>query len=241
MQHLLHPSVPSRKEFAKLYFGNRVIAIVKELLGLNLYDPNSEEKIVMEVLNLLVSPSGEKDFELPWHRDGIAENVDACDEKRQLNEKSPGGRQSHVQYNIALSDADESLLVIPGSHRRVRTDIERNASPYEFDLPDQVAIKMKAGDAVFYDDNILHRLVLRGINLNHGDVGTMTLHGSVGRYGHADERAKKVLRHGVGEWIDSPQAPFDELQGKCRARAEGMRSRLVEMGQRAEVEYALDD
>ncbi|KAL9627853.1 MAG: hypothetical protein Q9164_007468, partial [Protoblastenia rupestris] len=168
VQHLLHPDMPGRKEFAKLYFGNAVIGVVKELLGLNLYDPRSEEKIVMELLNLLVSPTGNKDFELRWHRDDIRWDVDAEEEKRQLEEKSPGGRQAHTQYNIALFD-DESLVVVPGSHRRVRTEEEKNADPCAPELEGMKVVKMKAGDAVFYDSNIVHRGVYKGVNWEKGE------------------------------------------------------------------------
>ena len=231
--------MPGRKEFAKLYFGNAIIGVVKELLGLNLYDPRSEEGIVMELFNLLVSPSGKQDFELRWHRDDIRWEVDEEDERRQLDEKSPGGRQAHTQYNIALFE-DESLVVVPGSHRRVRTEIERGADPYEKELPGQVVVKMKAGDAVFYDSNIVHRGVYKGVDWEKGEVGRMTLHGSVGLYGNSEERAKNVLQHGVGEWVDREDAAFDGLQGKCRNRAEGMRSRLVEMGRGEDLGYSLE-
>ena len=239
VQHLLHPDMPDRKRFAKLYFSNKVTGVVKELLGLNLYDPRSDDNVVMELFNLLVSPSGGKDFELRWHRDDIKWEVDAEEEKRQLDEKSPGGRQAHTQYNISLFD-EESLIVIPGSHRRVRTDVEREADPLEPNMPDQLVVKMKAGDAVFYDSNILHRGTYKGIHTDKGEVGRMTLHGSVSLYGHSEERAKNVLQHGVGEWVSRRDASFDDLVGKCKDRAEGMRLRLIEMGKGDELGYSLD-
>lgn len=229
--------MPGRKEFAKLYFGNAIIGVVKELLGLNLYDPRSEEGIVMELLNLLVSPSGKQDFELIWHRDDIRWEVDEEVEKTQLAEKSPGGRQAHTQYNIALFE-DESLVVVPGSHRRVRTEFERGANPYEKELPGQLVVKMKAGDAVFYDSNIIHRGLYKGVDWEKGEVGRMTLHGSVGLYGYSEERAQNVLQHGVGDWVDREDAAFDSLSGKCRTRAEGMRARLVEMGRGDDLGYS---
>jgi Phytanoyl-CoA dioxygenase (PhyH) len=231
--------MPGRTEFAKLYFGNAVIGVVKELLGLNLYDPRSEEGIVMELLNLLVSPSGGQDFELRWHRDDIRWEVDEEEEQRQLDEKSPGGRQAHTQYNIALFD-DESLVVVPGSHRRVRTEKERAADPFEKELEGQVMVKMRAGDAVFYDSNIVHRGIYKGVDWEKGEKGRMTLHGSVGLYGHSEERAKNVLQHGVGAWVDREDAAFEGLQGKCRDRAEAMRLRLVEMGRGENLGFSLD-
>lgn len=238
MQHLLHPDMPGRREFAKLYFGNAVSGVVKELLGLNLYDPRSEDMVVMELLNLLVSPSGKKDFELRWHRDDIRWDVDEEEEARQLDEKSPGGRQAHTQYNIALYE-DESLIVVPASHRRVRTEEERNADPFAAELEGQKVVKLKPGDAVFYDSNILHRGTYKGIDLDSGEVGRMTLHGSVGLYGHGEERARSVLQHGVADWVDREDAAFNDLKGKCRIRAEGMRMRLIEMGKGEDLGYSL--
>jgi hypothetical protein len=47
----------------------------------------------------------------------------------------------------------------------------------------------------------------------------MTLHGSVGLAGHGKQRARQVLQHGVGEWID--KAHF-ELEGEVGERAEAM-------------------
>jgi len=66
----------------------------------------------------------------------------AQEEQRQLDEKSPGGRQLHAQYNVALYE-DSSLIVVPGSHRRVRTPAERDAGPYAQDLPGQVTITLQ--------------------------------------------------------------------------------------------------
>lgn len=194
----------------------------------------------MELLNLLVSPSGSQDFELRWHRDDVRWEVDPLQEKRELELKSPGGRQAHCQYNIALVQ-DESLVVVPGSHVRVRTEQERSADPYADVISEgQVVVKMKPGDAVFYDSNIVHRGVYKGVDLKNGEEGRLTLHGSVGLYGHSEERARNVLQHGVGEWVDGEDAAFEELSGKCHDRAEGMRWRLVEMGTGEDVGFSLE-
>lgn len=51
----------------------------------------------------------------------------------------------HAQWNLALYP-DSSLVVVPGSHKRPRTDMERNADPFEDDMPGQVFVKMEPGD-----------------------------------------------------------------------------------------------
>jgi hypothetical protein len=59
VQHLLHPSIPGRALFADVCFSDEILDVVRELLGGVL-----EEELVIELFNLLVSPSREKDFEL---------------------------------------------------------------------------------------------------------------------------------------------------------------------------------
>ena len=197
----------------------------------------------MELLNLLVAPDG-KDFQLRWHRDDIPSTVSPDEELDLLHSKSPGGRQSHAQYNLALCE-DDSLVVVPGSHRRVRSATESAADPYEPSLPGQVVVKLQPGDAVFYDSNILHRGVYRG--KKEGGVETrLTVHGSVGLRDKAatDEdqikaRARQVLQHGVGPWGRRNDAGFAGISG-VGERAERMRANLVAMGSGEGVGYSLD-
>lgn len=202
-------------------------------------DSGDDEPLVMELFNLLVAPET-KDFELRWHRDDIPETATAEEELQQLAAKSPGGRQSHAQYNLALCP-DASLIVVPGSHRRARTDIERNAAPYEPSLPNQLVVELQPGDAVFYDSNILHRGVYKG-KPEGGEETRLTLHGSIGLKGvegaGEDEkkkvRATAVLQHGVGAWVHREDAAFG-----LGERPENMRANLVAMGSGEGVGYSL--
>ena len=189
----------------------------------------------MELFNLLVSPARHESFSLAWHRDDIRPDISPDEELSQLNNKSPNGRQSHAQYNIALFP-DSSLIVIPGSHRRIRTESERHADPYDSHLPGQMVVDLQPGDAVFYDSNILHRGMYEGIDAGR-ELGRMTLHGSVGLAGEEKGRARQVLQHGVGEWVGG--CGFEMLEGGKGRRAEGMRRRLVEMGRGEGVGFSL--
>lgn len=243
VQHLLHPELTSLRDvYAEIYFCDEIINVVRELLA----EPNgssnqvSEDDLVMELFNLLCSPSKNQDFELEWHRDDIKPTVSTEEEEQLLREKAPNNRQLHAQYNIALFE-DESLIVIPGSHRRVRTQAEREAKPYQTGLPGEILVKLNPGDAVFYDSNILHRGVYKGIN-EREELGRMTLHGSIGLKGFGNERSRQVLQHGVGEWIERDDAEFSAVQdaGK-KQRAQKMRAALIEMGKgRANVGYSLE-
>jgi len=168
----------------------------------------------MELYNLLVRP--DKDFALRWHRDDILATATAEEEMERL-----GRPAFHAQWNLALYD-DASLIVVPGSHKRARTDVERAADPYEDNMPGQEVVHLSAGDVVFYDNNILHRGVY------DASVQRMTLHGSIGYTKGSKDRARNVLQHGVGEWVE--RCKFLDLSPEMSKIAEGMRDRLVEMG-----------
>jgi len=235
VQHLLHPEMENRQSFAKCYFSEPILKVVEELVGVS--SSTDTEPLVMELFNLLVAPET-KDFELRWHRDDIPETATAEEELAQLAAKSPGGRQSHAQYNLALCP-DASLIVIPGSHRRARTDIERNAKPYEPFLPDQLVVQLQPGDAVFYDSNILHRGVYKAKD-EGAEETRLTLHGSLGvKAGDGDDEKKKVratavLQHGVGAWVHRDDAAFG-----IGERPEKMRANLVSMGTGEGIGYSL--
>lgn len=221
VQHLLHPDMPGREKFAASYFTDAVVGPVKEVIG-----DAKDDELILELYNLLVRP--DVDFELRWHRDDIAADASAEEELARLNKPA-----WHAQWNLALYD-DNSLIAVPGSHRRARTDAERNADPLEPNVPGQKIVAMKAGDVVFYNNNIYHR------GAYSSSVERMTLHGSIGHIKGNTERARNVLQHGVGKWIDDTD--FSMLDDKLRVRAEVMKANLKKMGDSAgDVGYAHDD
>ncbi|KAF2744024.1 phytanoyl-CoA dioxygenase family protein [Sporormia fimetaria CBS 119925] len=221
VQHLLHPSNPDALLFARSYFDSELLRYACAMMGMTSSKNNEKdgrEELVMELYNLLVRPDDK--FALRWHRDDIA--ADATKEEEEARLCPPEGKPSakHTQWNLALYD-DASLIVVPGSHRRARTEVERNAHPYEDDMPGQMVVRLKAGEVVFYDNNILHRGVY------DSSVERATLHGSVGSVG-GGERARNVLQHGVGEWVGGIK--YLEGEEEWMRVAEGMRERLVELG-----------
>ncbi|KFH46328.1 hypothetical protein ACRE_027790 [Hapsidospora chrysogenum ATCC 11550] len=218
VQHLMNPDLPGHAVFAEAYFSDEVLRIVRELLQCG------DGDMVMELFNMLVRP--EEDFELRWHRDDIPADASAEDEMERLSRPA-----FHAQYNLALFD-DDSLVLVPGSHRRARTDVERSADPFEKTLPGQLVVRLEPGDIAFYNNNILHRGVYSSAKER------MTLHGSVGHAGGSKLRARNVLQHGVGGWVD--RCDFGRLSEGDRRRAEGMRERLVKLGSESgEVGYSL--
>ncbi|PKS11539.1 hypothetical protein jhhlp_003304 [Lomentospora prolificans] len=209
VQHLMNPALPDSKTFTEIYFSDAILGVVKDLLQCE------DDDLVMELFNMLVRP--ERDFELRWHRDDIPPEASGEEELRRLAEPA-----WHAQYNLALYD-DESLIVVPGSHRRARTDKERSAEPYEKGLPGELRVKLEPGDIVFYDNNILHR------GAYDSSKERMTLHGSVGHVKGKALRARNVLQHGIGSWVGD--CKFEELDNDLGKKAEGMRARLVKLGQ----------
>jgi hypothetical protein len=240
VQHLLHPDAPDevRGPFARAYFGEEVRSVVRAILAAQTASEAAaagqeldgagcrDEELVMELFNLLVRPND--DFELRWHRDDIPPTATAEEELERL------GRPAwHAQWNLALYD-DSSLIVVPGSHRRARTDAERNADPFEKNMPGQVIVEMKAGDVVFYDNNILHR------GAYDKTKERLTLHGSMGHVKGDRDRARNVLQHAVGDFVG--RCTFEELDPELKDVALQMKARLVHLGQESgEVGYFSKD
>ena len=224
VQHLLHPKLPDHELFAASYFAPYIIAIVTGLLEC------SPDDLVMELYNLLIRP--DQDFALRWHRDDIPPHATPDEEESRLKEPI-----LHAQWNLALYD-DESLVAVPGSHLRARSQVERSADPFETNLPGQAIVKMNAGDIVFYNNNILHRGVYTSA------VERMTLHGSMGIKGADSARARNVLQHGVGDWVEACNfSDLDKTTGSCGlgVLAEGMRNRLMALGGGEDVGYSQSD
>ncbi|KAF4449410.1 nicotinamide N-methyltransferase [Fusarium albosuccineum] len=218
VQHLMNPELPGHELFTQLYFSEAILGIVKQLLQCE------DEHLIMELFNMLVRP--DKDFELRWHRDDIPAEAMPQEEMERL-----GKHAYHAQYNFALWE-DDSLIVVPGSHKRARTAIERDADPFAKSLPDQLIVELQPGDIVFYNNNILHR------GAYSSTKERMTLHGSVGHVHGSNLRARNVLQHGVGSWVD--KCAFGPLEDEQRRRAEGMRQRLVRLGSESgQVGYSL--
>ncbi|CZR61100.1 related to phytanoyl-CoA dioxygenase family protein [Phialocephala subalpina] len=219
VQFLMHPSLPNSSIFVKNYFSSGITDVVKELLECE------DEELVMELFNILIRP--DRDFELRWHRDDIPATASAEEELERLREPA-----WHTQWNLALYD-DDSLIVVPGSHSRARTLVEREAGPFEKGLPGEIKVRMKPGDVVFYNNNILHR----GAYVSSKE--RMTLHGSMGHVGGSRLRARNVLQHGIGEWVED--VDFSALSEEEKKRAEGMRARLIKLGRESgDVGYSLE-
>jgi len=220
VQQLMNPSLPGHELFTKTYFSKSTLATVKQLLGPDC----KQDDLVMELYNLLIRPDA--DFELRWHRDDIPPSASAEEELERLDKPA-----FHAQWNMALYE-DSSLILVPGTHRRARSQAEREAGPYD-ELPGEIRVHLAPGEMAFYNNNILHRGAYKS------DVERMTLHGSMGHVQGGAMRARNVLQHGR-EWIG--KVDLGGLDGDERRVAEGMRDRLLALGSTyEETGFSQDD
>ncbi len=219
VQHLLHPDMPERQTFAESYFNDVMLDTITGILQCK------RDDLVLELYNMLVRP--DQEFALRWHRDDIAPDVSPEEELERLKEP-----MIHAQWNLALYD-DSSLVVVPGSHKRTRTAMERDADPFEDDMPGQKIVRMGPGDIMFYNNNILHRGVY------DCKVERMTLHGTMGIAGTDKARARNILQHGIGSWAG--KADFSDLPGDKAKLAGEMQQRLMAMGSEDDVGYSQAD
>ncbi|KAI0540327.1 phytanoyl-dioxygenase family protein [Xylaria digitata] len=246
VQGLLNPALGSDAGvFAASYFNDRILNVAKALLTHEAdgkVENCTDDDLVLELYNMLVRP--ESDFQLEWHRDDIQRTATVEEEAAKLGIASSETNSKkakkywNTQWNLPLYP-DDSLIVVPGSHTRLRTPAERNASPHEPNLSGQLIVHLEPGDVVFYDNNILHRGVYSA------SKERMSLHGSVGHAGGGRFRATNVLQHGIGKWVD--QCDFSSLEKepggeKIRQRAEDMRAHLVKLGRESgDVGYSLTE
>jgi len=97
-------------------------------------------------------------YNLGWHRDIIQ----IPQEEIQDYLFSPDWFHNNVQVNMALTD-DRCLWAVPGSHRRPNTELEiaafggsKHYAPLDTVMPGGVELRLKPGEAIFYNNNIIH-------------------------------------------------------------------------------------
>lgn len=204
---LLHPELGQMSmPFQRLYSSDKLLDVAGDILQ------TPHEGLSMELFNMLINPL--TDFDLDWHRDSIRPDVTPEEEAEQLLQDPYAG----TQFNLALTE-DKCLIVVPGSHNRVRTAEEREKTTDESrkdHISGEIYVDLHPGDIVFYNSNILHRASYSAKNLR------LTLHGSYGHVKHGKTRAKGVLQHGVAEWLPDFKPTTENmemLKGKLVALA----------------------
>ncbi|CAN3358254.1 hypothetical protein DICA3_F36796 [Diutina catenulata] len=220
---LLHPDLGENGELSKpfhdLYACNKILDVASDILQ------QPHDKLSMELFNMLINPL--TDFGLDWHRDTIKPECTPEEEAEQLLKDPYAG----TQFNLALTE-DPCLIVVPGSHKRVRTEEEREKTTDDDrkkHITGQITVEMHPGDIVFYNNNILHRAQY------FANQERITVHGSYGSVEHGKSRAKGVLQHGVAKWL--PRLETDNANLKM------LKEKLVDLANQFEgidLGYALD-
>lgn len=142
----LLPDSPLRPYFY-LAHDKRITGVIEEILG---------GPLAWEGAALLCSAPH---YTQGWHRDVLQVPQDKIDE----DWFSPDVFFNNIQLNMCFYD-DASLWVVPGSHNRPFTPAEaavfggsRHMTANGVDMPGGIAVELKAGQCVFYNNNIIHR------------------------------------------------------------------------------------
>ena len=140
VNHIFHPSIREAVLVESLGHA-QILDVIEGLIG---------TRLRYHLCTLLVSPE-RKRYHINWHRDSSPNG--------EVPEETLLARlRSHVQLNGALYD-DETLYIVPGSHRRELTNEERDVlrNAPKADMPNQLAVKLGPGDIAFYNSNLLHK------------------------------------------------------------------------------------
>ncbi|KAG8967025.1 hypothetical protein FRC03_010872 [Tulasnella sp. 419] len=217
VQHVMHPDL-NEPEFATWYGSDALLGVVTELLECG------EDKLQMELFNLLINPLSHE-FALRWHRDDIEGTATEEEEREALKIPHYG-----VQWNTALYD-DDSLFIVPCSHTSPRTPSQRSLSltqlPPEnpFDMPGAIQVHLKAGETVFYNNNILH------CARYSPQRNRVTLHACIGDSRGGSKRARNILQHDL-KWMREQafeDALLRRIGGQDGIRLNEMRKKLLHM------------
>jgi len=145
--HLL--TKPGTEPIHHAFHHPKVLEVVEQLLGPDLIVNNA---------SILAANPGTS-YSLGWHRDIIQIPEEEIEDRLF----SPDRFHNSVQINLPLVD-ENSLWVVPASHNRPNTDEENEAfagskhyAPIGAEMPGGVPVKLKAGQAVFYNNNLIHR------------------------------------------------------------------------------------
>ncbi len=140
--HLL--TKPGTESIHHAFHQPKVLRIVEELIGKDL--------IINNASILAFNPG--VTYKLGWHRDVIQIP------EQEIEDRLFSANRFHnsVQINLPLVQED-ALEIIPGSHHRVNSQDENEvfAGTRHYAPVDSEMLSLKAGQAVFYNNNLIHR------------------------------------------------------------------------------------
>lgn len=126
-----------------------ILAAVQQILGTDLIVNNA---------SILAANEGTS-YSLGWHRDVIQIPEDEIKDWLFSSDRF----HNSVQINLPLVD-ESSLWIVPRSHNRPNTLAEdaafggtKHYAPVGAEMPGGVPVPLKAGQAVLYNNNLIHR------------------------------------------------------------------------------------
>lgn len=139
------------KDFAAYLLSDPVMGYVRPVLG---------NELQLGGVLLFTNPHN-NDYGFGWHRDSIRTKAEMS-EKQELELLDPEGPINSLVWHLALVD-DACLMVVPGSQLRFRTEQELRCltDTRHEDLLGQHEILLNAGQAVFWNNKIIHRGVIK--------------------------------------------------------------------------------
>lgn len=126
----------------------RILALAAAIVG---------GPLIIDNASLFAAEPG-TEYRLGWHRDVIQIPEAEIDAATIFSDRF----HNNVQINLPLLD-DATLWVVPGSHRRPNTPAEeaafagsRHYAPLQATMPEAMPVRLRAGQAVLYNNNLLH-------------------------------------------------------------------------------------
>ena len=107
-------------------------------------------------LGMFTNPRNQP-FNMGWHRDVGHEPRDLPEEAELEFLRRP---RRECRWELALVD-DVSLVIVPGSHLRYRTEREWEVMSNNLNesLPGELVVEFKAGHTIFWNGKVIHRSV----------------------------------------------------------------------------------
>ena len=145
--HLL--TKPGTEPIHHAFYQDKVMIIVEELIGPDL--------IVNNASILAFNPG--VSYALGWHRDVIQIPEEEIEDRLFSADRF----HNSVQINLPLVQED-ALEIVPASHNRANNEAEnevfagtKHYAPLDAEMPGAMRVSLKAGQAVFYNNNLIHR------------------------------------------------------------------------------------
>ncbi|MDA0193935.1 MAG: phytanoyl-CoA dioxygenase family protein [Bacteroidetes bacterium] len=145
--HLL--TKPGTQPIHHAFYHQSVLNIVEKLIG---------PRLIVNNASILASNPGVS-YKLGWHRDVIQIPEDEIEDRLFSADRF----HNSVQINLPLVQED-SLEIVPGSHNRPNSEAEnqvfagtKHYTREDAKMPGAMKVSLKAGRAVFYNNNLIHR------------------------------------------------------------------------------------